>query len=423
VDFSRDASGNPLEPGKYLENEYAAYGLTLSASGGVGLLPRLLDTANPVDGECGDPDLGAPNMRCPGGGPGEGEDGEPDGRGPNCNPLGNVLIVQEPGENCPDDNVDGGEIVFDFNPKADYVSSIGLLDVDYATALTVRYMDNYGAMRTKNIQVPTLGDNSYQDLSINIARVSKITLTMRRSAGVSSISFCYPRVPVAPPTFAPPTPAPPTPAPPTPTPPTAGGCSLTKVDFNKDAKGNYLNRGDYVSNQWADYGLVLSSIGGFGTRPRLFDTANPGTNQYGDPDLGAPNEACPGGGPGWGAGGQPGTPGENCSPQGLALIVQEVNNSMEIPDDNGDGGTIVMDFTEPGGQYVKEIGLLDMDYSADVIVEYLTSSGSIATRIIPVSILGDNSYQVVEIDQANVKWLKLRMQRSGAVTFITFCRN
>lgn len=55
----------------------------------------MFDMTNPVEGKCGDLDLGAPNERC--GGPGIGEDGEPDGKGPNCLPLGNVLIVQEPG--------------------------------------------------------------------------------------------------------------------------------------------------------------------------------------------------------------------------------------------------------------------------------------------------------------------------------------
>jgi hypothetical protein len=28
--------------------------------------------------------------------------------GPNCNPLGNVLIIQEAGADCPDDDEDGG---------------------------------------------------------------------------------------------------------------------------------------------------------------------------------------------------------------------------------------------------------------------------------------------------------------------------
>ncbi len=82
--------------------------------------------------------------------------------------------------------------------------------------------------------------------------------------------------------------------------------------FDKDASGYPLEAGDYVQNQWRKFGLVLSSTGGVGTVPRHFDTVNPGTQAKGDPDLGAPNEACPGGGSVRGDGEVPGAPGENC---------------------------------------------------------------------------------------------------------------
>lgn len=77
--------------------------MTLATSGGEGNTPMVFDTAK---ADCGDSDLGSPNMRCDGGGPGKGE-GEPDGNGPNCVPLEHVLIVQEPGKDCPDDSGDG----------------------------------------------------------------------------------------------------------------------------------------------------------------------------------------------------------------------------------------------------------------------------------------------------------------------------
>jgi hypothetical protein len=79
-DWSVDDDGNELLPGEYVGgDEFLKYGLTMSAQGGVGNLPRLFDTANPGTTELGDPDLGAPNNRCTPPGPGVGEGGEPDG--------------------------------------------------------------------------------------------------------------------------------------------------------------------------------------------------------------------------------------------------------------------------------------------------------------------------------------------------------
>jgi hypothetical protein len=75
----------------------------------------------------------------------------------------------------------------------------------------------------------------------------------------------------------------------------------------------------------------MSAAGGFGTLPRTLDTANPGEEPFGDADLGAPNEKCTPPGPGVGAGGEPGLPGENCSPLGNVLIIQEENEDLTIP--------------------------------------------------------------------------------------------
>ncbi len=98
---------NSLKKGEYVDSQYSAFRLTLvSASGGEGTQPRVFDIADPggeTPDTCGNADLGSPNMHCPGGGPRKGDQSEPDDNGPNCDPLGNVLIVQEPYETCPDD--------------------------------------------------------------------------------------------------------------------------------------------------------------------------------------------------------------------------------------------------------------------------------------------------------------------------------
>ena len=96
-----------------------------------------------------------------------------------------------------------------------------------------------------------------------------------------------------------------------------GDCVVANITFDEAG----LEAGMYLSDQYYDdYGLLLSATGGFGTEPRLFDSANPGD----DVDLGAPNENCVDGpGPGVGEGGEPGKPGVNCNPLGNVLIIQE----------------------------------------------------------------------------------------------------
>ena len=213
VTFDVDANGNPIAPGKYVQNEWASFGLSLSATGGEGSTPRLFDTANPgSEDTCGDEDLGAPNEACTPSGPGVGEGGAPGKAGENCSPLGNVLIVQEPNAPCPDDNKDGGVIVFDFFSPAQYVYEMTFLDVDDETTVEVIHETDSGLASTVfNLQL--LGNNSKEVLEINLENVRQILVTFSRSGAVASIDFCYnPNdIPTAPP-------AAPTPAAVTPTP-------------------------------------------------------------------------------------------------------------------------------------------------------------------------------------------------------------
>lgn len=95
-------------------------------------------------------------------------------------------------------------------------------------------------------------------------------------------------------------------------------CVKTTINLSVSAQGTPLGGGLYVEDQWADYGFILSSTGGYGTRPRLFDTSDVGT----DPDLGSPNEFCYPSGPGIGQGGASGQIGVNCEYLGNVLIIQ-----------------------------------------------------------------------------------------------------
>jgi hypothetical protein len=115
------------------------------------------------------------------------------------------LIVQEPGEEFPDDNVDGGDVESEFDLPIGYVKKIGLWDVDYATVIRISFFNEDNESKDAQIAVPILGDNSCQLLSLATDKVAgpvtKLSIVMARSAGIASVSIFY-----TPPS----TPAPPT---------------------------------------------------------------------------------------------------------------------------------------------------------------------------------------------------------------------
>ena len=132
---------------------------------------------------------------------------------------------------------------------------------------------------------------------------------------------------------------------------------------------NTLTRGEYVTDQLlAEFGVTVSAESDTGYVPgggaRAFDTSNPGGDD-GDDDLGSPNEACEGGGPGHGPGGAPDQPFPNCEPQGIVLIIQE--SDKETPDDNSAGGVISFFFTNP--VIIEEFAILDIDGDETPVVK------------------------------------------------------
>jgi hypothetical protein len=105
------------------------------------------------------------------------------------------------------------------------------------------------------------------------------------------------------------------------------------------------------------------------------------------------------------------------------LIIQEKNNKPNIPDDNKDGGKIIIKWPRPAPRVYK-MGLLDMDYSSNVIVEYhIPNVVHYAKKNLKVPLLGDNSFQDFAIQLGYVHEITLDMQRSGAITYIEYCYN
>ena len=195
-------------------------------------------------------------------------------------------------------------------------------------------------------------------------------------------------------------------------------CEVVRIDFDSAANGTLISGGRYVQNEWLELGMILAATGGYpGVKvPRLFDTSDTGNELYGDEDLGSPNKGC--GGPGIGAGGAPGAPGENCIPQGNVLIVQENNADVTQPDDSADGGKIIFNFT-PQVVSVIGVGLMDINCH-DLPITAVPKNGSENTTI-TVKGLGPNSVQDVPLGFDDVIQMVIGFPTDGAVTYIDLC--
>lgn len=149
----------------------------------------------------------------------------------------------------------------------------------------------------------------------------------------------------------------------------------------------------------------------------IFDSSNPGVNDDGDPDLGSPNQECPGGGPGVGVGGVPGGPGPNCLPLNNVLIIPEDVPPSDNPDDTNAGGTITLTFSEP--VQANSLELLDIEENG-LLIQFFRPDGSVISESEisqPIG-LGNNSYEEFVLNVDNVKSIELFFPGSGAVDAI-----
>lgn len=231
--------------------------------------------------------------------------------------------------------------------------------IKYTITIPAAWYDSYGYVLPIEFDVAGTMSNEGYGIDNIVWTATCVDATDSPTSGPQPPTTVTPS-PVAPAV----TPSPVAPATPTVSPvdgtvaPTAADyeCVAQRLDFDT------LAAGEYVTDQFlSEHGVTISAASDTGYVPdgaaRAFDTANPGTEEDGDPDLGSPNEACPGGGPGVGDGGGPDQTFPNCEPQGIVLIIQESNKTT--PDDNVAGGTIFFDFVPPSN--VFEIGILDID--------------------------------------------------------------
>ncbi|MEM9215592.1 MAG: Ig-like domain-containing protein [Cyanobacteria bacterium P01_F01_bin.150] len=124
------------------------------------LVPMIFDSANPTGG---DTDLASPE-------------------------LGHILIISEDGDSAdPDDNAKGGTLMLDWDGVVN-VDSLGLLDIEEMGSMVTLYgADDMTVLAT--IDIPSLANNSYQSLDINVSDVGKMDVLLTGSGAITDIAL------------------------------------------------------------------------------------------------------------------------------------------------------------------------------------------------------------------------------------------
>jgi hypothetical protein len=124
----------------------------------------------------------------------------------------------------------------------------------------------------------------------------------------------------------------------------------------------------------------------------IFDSAAPTATHE---DLGSPNETCcPVAGPGIGAAGEKGKPGENCMELKKVLIISDMPPAPGAPVPKPDGGIITVEFVEDVQSC--EVHFLNVDAVGCGFVKIYDFDNKLLACE-PIGNLGANSFQIVEI--------------------------
>ena len=183
--------------------------------------------------------------------------------------------------------------------------------------------------------------------------------------------------------------------------------NLVEIDFETDAMGNVLHKGQIIDNEYAAYGLTFSTNRATGLM--IFDSTNP---TGGDWDLGTPNQAF--GGPGRSSSGDATN---NDTALGKVLIISEDGDSSD-PDDHAGGGKIVVTSQQPFETVAFDI--LDLDEGETGMAEAFDAAGTLLADE-SLGGLGDNSLQSRPLRATNVSKLQFALSSSGAVGSIELC--
>ena len=202
--------------------------------------------------------------------------------------------------------------------------------------------------------------------------------------------------------------------------------TCTDLDFNQDQFGNPLFHGYQFGNNpssnqpWSNTVLIYTSD--YSNHPvRIFDSVTLGGDTI-DKDLGTPNEDF--GGLGEGHGGEAGTIGENSTPLGNVIIIND--NFGGVTNDCACGGIITFDLVNPETLY--GLSMVDADIGeTDGYVELFDSSYNTISKF-PLLAFGDNAYQYVYFNPENpsagingIKKIEVYIDGSGSIEELSFC--
>lgn len=191
------------------------------------------------------------------------------------------------------------------------------------------------------------------------------------------------------------------------------GC-LPEIDFETDANGNPLPAGTVIDEEWAAWGVHVTSDNQSARPAMIFDSANPTGNDW---DLGTPHQDF--GGPGIGDGGAAGMPGANSVAQGNLLIINEDTDASD-PDDWAGGGTL--SFTFDQDMRVDQLSIVDIEEGTggNYAAAFDINGNPIGQPIMLG--LGDNSAQTLVMGVDGVRRLDIVLDTSGSVSGIIFCQ-
>jgi hypothetical protein len=171
-----------------LENSFSEYAITVNAYGiDGGYTPSdmafAMDT-NPSDtDDLSDKSFGSPNEKCAASGPGMGVGGEMT----NCEPLGNVLIIQGTNSGSGSPYSGGGKIVFSMAYAIDELNEVVLFNAQEGATIIVDKNDGSQEIRTIDEMEP----NAVVSEAFSEELVVKITVQFEGVGAVASIGICH----------------------------------------------------------------------------------------------------------------------------------------------------------------------------------------------------------------------------------------